>query len=123
MHRAEVLLAAQEYAAQKQALDAAHERDDLDLFVGSLMVIERDDTPLMSVAVWADDVDTLLPEADFVAFPGVGTDEQPLTVPFNVVVREAALLPEPDYAPPRYRVNRWPEEPVFARLRAHAAGL
>jgi hypothetical protein len=124
-HRAEVLLAAAEYSAQKEALDAAHERDGVDIFVGSVLVLEGPDQPLTSVAVWAQDVDTLLPQADYVAFPSAErVDEvKPLTVPFDAVTREAALLPEPDYAPPRYRVTRWPDESVRARLSAHAVEL
>lgn len=124
VHRAEVLLAATEYAAQKEALDAAHQRDDIDIFVGSVLVLDRPDTPTTSVAVWADDVDTLLPQADLVAFPPNGNvDGKPLTVPFAVVAREALLVPEPDYAPLRYRVTRWPAEPVMARLGQCAVDL
>ena len=75
--------------------------------------------------MWAEDVDSLLPQADYVAFPPAErVDEaKPLTVPFDVVAREAALLPEPDYAPPRYRVTRWPDESVRQRLHAHAVEL
>jgi hypothetical protein len=127
VHQAEVVLAAAEYAAQKQSLDAVHERDGIDIFVGSLLVVERPDKPLVSVAVWAEDADLdgLLPRADYVAFtPAERIDGfMPVTVPFDVVEREAALIPEPDYDPPRYRVNRWPDERIMARLRPHAVEL
>jgi hypothetical protein len=127
VHQAEVVLAGAEYAAQKQSLDAVHERDGIDIFVGSLLMVERPDKPLVSVAVWAEDADLdgLLPRADYVAFtPAERIDGfVPLTVPFDVVEREAALLPEPDYDPPRYRVNRWPDERIMTRLRPHAAEL
>jgi hypothetical protein len=39
------------------------------------------------------------------------------------VAREALLLAEPDYDPPRYRVTAWPAAPVMARLREHAVEL
>lgn len=122
VHRAEVLLAATEYAAQKAALEADHERRGIDVFVGSLMVATRPGADTVSIAVWAEDCDTLLPRADVIAFPldGSGDGGKPLTVPFDVVAREASLVPEPDYNPPRYRVTRWPDEAVMARLRAHA---
>jgi hypothetical protein len=119
-HRAEVILASSEYAGQKEALDAQHERDGVDIFVGSVLVAQRPDNSVFSVAVWSRDVDTLLPEADFLAFQAEG---EPLTVPFEVAVREASLLPEPGYAPVRFRVAAWPGEPVMSRLRAEAVTL
>jgi hypothetical protein len=124
VHRAEVMLAATEYGGQKQALDAAHERDGVDIFVGSLIVAERPGAPLFSVAVWSQGVDTLLPQADVVGFQPTEPDPgATLTVPFDIVAAEAVLLPEPGYAPPRYRVTDWPAEPVMARLRAQAVTL
>ncbi|MBX6749097.1 MAG: hypothetical protein IRY85_05400 [Micromonosporaceae bacterium] len=125
VHRAEVLLAATEYAAQKTALDADHERQGIDdVFVGSLLVAERPDSSTVSITVWAGDGDVLLPQADVVAFPPADLDgSPPLTVPFDVVAREASLVPEPDYNPPRYRVTRWPDETVMARLVAHAVEI
>ena len=124
VHRAEVLLAATEYATQKEALDADHQRRGIDdLFVGSLIVAERP-SGTVSIAVWAGDGDALLPHADVVAFPPAELDGTvPLTVPFDVVAREASLVPEPDYYPPRYRVLRWPDETVMARLAAHAVEI
>lgn len=120
VHRAEVLLAAREYAEQKQILDAAHESEGVDIFVGSVLVVARSDNSVVSVAVWARDVDTLLPRADVVAFQPSPDGGETLTVPFDIVAREAVLVPEPDYNPPRYRVTAWPEEPVMARLRDQA---
>jgi hypothetical protein len=119
-HRAEVLLAAAEYGSQKEALDAEHERDGVDVFVGTLLVGERPDESLFSASVWSNGVDTLMPDADFIAFqPGVGPGEA-ITVPFPVVVAEASLIPEPGYAPVRYRVTAWPSESVMDRLQAQA---
>jgi hypothetical protein len=116
-HRAEVLLASSEYAGQKEALEARFEAEDNGIFVGSVLVAQRPDESVFSVAVWGFDVDTLLPEADFVAFQG---DHEQLTVPFAVAVAEASLVPEPDYVPTRYHVTTWPAEPVMSRLRLHA---
>ena len=119
-HRAELVLAGGEYAAQKEVLDAEHERDGVDIFVGSLLVAGRPDESLFSAAVWSNGVDTLLPEADYVAFqPGDGPGEA-ITVPFDVVLREASLIPEPGYSPLRYRVTAWPGATVMDRLRAQA---
>jgi hypothetical protein len=122
-HRAEILLAAAEYRAQKEALDAAHERDEVDIFVGSLLLVERADATIASVAVWSEDLDTLMPAADLVAFQPVDSSDSTLLVPFETVAAEALLLAEPDYDPPRYRVTTWPAPPVMARLREHAVEL
>ena len=125
VHRAEVLLAASQYSAQKEALDAQHERDDIDIFVASLLIAEPQDEPVFSIAVWSQDVDTLLPQADLIRFQPTDPDaaSTAMTVPFDVVAREAALVAEPDYTPPRYRVTAWPGEPTIARLRGHAVNL
>jgi hypothetical protein len=122
-HRAEVILAAGEYAGQKAALDARHARDGIDIFVASVLVIERDSS-LTSLAVWVQDVDSLLPRADLVAFqPADDDDATRLTVPFDRVASEAVLVAEPDHDPPRYRVTAWPDEAVMARLRTWAVPL
>lgn len=125
VHRAEVVLAATGYGAQKTALDADHARDGVDIFVGSVLVVGGDGQQLASVAVWADEVDTLLPQTDYVAFapPTRTSGSAPLTVPFDVVAREAALVAEPGIMPPRYRVVRWPDAQVMARLQTHAVDL
>lgn len=116
-HRAEVILASSEYQGQKEALDSQFEHDNVDIFCASVLVAERPDKSLFSVAVWGFDVDSLLPEADYVAFQG---DGDPVTVPFPVVVAEAGLSPEPFYTPTRYRVTSWPDADVMARIRQHA---
>jgi hypothetical protein len=88
-------------------------------------VAGRPDSSAVSIAVWAEDGDALLPQADVVAFPPDTPADgvTPLTVPFDVVAREASLVPEPDYNPPRYRVTRWPDENVMAHLLAHAVDI
>jgi hypothetical protein len=125
VHRAEVLLASSEYGGQKQTLESRFERDLIDIFVASVMVVQRPDSSVCSVAVWAPDVDTLLPRTDVIAFQS-STERDgspPLTIPFDVVAREAALVPEPEYAPPRYRVTAWPAQSVMDRLRPYAVTL
>jgi hypothetical protein len=119
--RAELILAGQEYAAQKEALDAARERDGGEyVFLAQLMVLEQPGSPAFSVAVWVQDLDTLLPQADFIGFQATDGDAvgQPFTVPFDVVAREGLLVPEPGLTPPRFRATGWPDAATLARLRA-----
>ena len=125
VHRAEVLLAATEYANQTKALQAEHERQGIDdVFVCPLIVADRPNSGTLSIAVWADDGDALLPEVDVIAFTSYMPDGvTPLTVPFDVVAREASLVPEPGYNPPRYRVTRLPDETIMARLIAQAVEI
>jgi hypothetical protein len=122
-HRAQTLLAHGEYSAQKEFIDARHEADGVDIFVASLLVTSAPDGAVASVAVWTEHVDTLLPEADLIAFQPGMEGQSALMVPFDVVAREAVLLPEPDFNPPRYRVTAWPAEEVMAHLRPHAVQL
>ncbi len=113
LHRAELQLAAGEYAAQRQVLQAEFERDGVDVFVGDLLVAGRPNGSQFSVAVWPDDCHALLPAADFVGFVQAG---RPVTVPFPIVRAEAGLTPEPGLWPARYRVTAYPPERVLARL-------
>jgi hypothetical protein len=120
VHRAEVMLAAAEYNAQKEALDSRHERDGVDIFIATVMAVERPDGSTSSVSVWTDDCDTLLPETDHVAFH---TNDESFTVPWPIVASEASFSAVPGLTPPRYRVQTWPAEPVLSRLRAESVTL
>jgi len=121
VHRAEVMLAAAEYNGQKEALDARHERDGVDIFVATVMAVERPDGSTFSVSVWTDECDTLLPETDHVFFQS--PDREAFAVPWPIVAAEASFAREPGLTPPRFRVRSWPDEPVLARLRAESINL
>lgn len=107
-HRSEVLLASAEYAAQGGHLTT-------DAFVAGCAVAQRADGSVFSVASWAEGVDTLLPRADYVAFPSDGAD--PFYVAWDDVAREVDLEPEPGLEPERYRLRAWPHPGVVERLR------
>jgi hypothetical protein len=117
IHRCEVMLAAGEYQSQKAALDEIHERDQKDIFVGTLLVAGRDDGTVFSVAVWSDECVTLLPRADLVCFQ---SDADSVMVPWPVVARTVGLKPEPGLMPERYLVTAWPEASLLEHLRAEA---
>jgi hypothetical protein len=121
VHRAEVMLAAAEYNAQKEALDARHERDGVDLFVATVMAVERPDGSTFSVSVWTDNCDTLLPETDHVFLQS--SEREAFAVPWPIVAAEASFAPVPGISPPRFRVRTWPDEPVLHRLRAESINL
>lgn len=114
VRRAATMLAATEYNSQKDWLDERHEAEMVDIFTASLMVNEAHET----VAVWGQDVDTLLPRADRVAF--VGDTQEPILVPWETVTQLVPLSPEPEFDPPRYRVRSWPSADVMQQLLARA---
>ncbi|MFL6074551.1 MAG: hypothetical protein ACJ73S_14245 [Mycobacteriales bacterium] len=116
VHRAEVVLAATEYAAQGEELNKRHQNEGADIFVANLLAAGRDDGSLFTVASWADGVETLLPEADFVAFPG----EDTFYAGWDEVARTAGLEPVDGLYPPRYHVRGWPPAAVVDQLRALA---
>ncbi|WP_433058590.1 hypothetical protein [Dactylosporangium sp. CS-033363] len=107
-HRTEVLMATSEYAAQAHHLES-------DAFVAACTLAERPDGSVLSFASWGEGVDTLLPRADFVAFP---SDElSPFFVAWDDLEREVDLEPEPGLDPVRYRLRTWPHPGVVERLR------
>jgi hypothetical protein len=107
-HRSEVIIAASEYAAQAANLET-------DAFVAACTSAQRQDGSVFTVASWAEGVDTLLPRADYVAFPS--DDADPFFVIWDDMAREVDLEPEPGLHPERYRLRSWPHPGVVERLR------
>ncbi|NVJ18045.1 DUF1444 family protein [Myxococcus sp. AM010] len=118
---AHVRLALAEYSAQKEALDALHAEQEVDLFVASYSATarKRDEFPI-SWCVWSHDVDALLPEADMVAVRPAAEGEEFFTVPWREVQRIAGgcLTPVPELWPPRYRTTQTPSPEMVEQLRA-----
>ncbi|GAA3298836.1 hypothetical protein Dvina_11880 [Dactylosporangium vinaceum] len=107
-HRTEVIIASSEYAAQAAHLET-------DAFVAACTSAQRPDGTAFTVASWAEGVDTLLPRADYVAFPSGAAE--PFFVAWDDVAREVDLDPEPGVVPERYRLRGWPHPGVVERLR------
>ena len=120
VRRAEAHLARGEYAAQTEWLKRQYERDGTDVFVASHLVFGRPDGSLFSVTSWAEDVDTLLPEADYVVFSFRDDDREPFYVAWSSVVAEVDLEPVAGLRLPRYRVTGWPQASTMERLHARA---
>jgi len=120
VHRAESILAQAEYAAQKDWLDASHEKHSIDVYVAQLMMFRRPDGSVFTATTWTDGAEALLPRADVVGFATHDGSQEPFFVPWPVVEAETGLAPDVGTAPPRYSVTAWPAEPVLSRLRAAA---
>jgi hypothetical protein len=118
-HRAEVLLASAEYAAQAEHLEQPEQPEQsAGPFVASCSAVQRPDGAVFSVATWAEGVDTLLPRADYVAFPpALPRNGESFMVAWDDVAREVDLEPVADLEPVRFRLRQWPHPGVVERLR------
>jgi uncharacterized protein YtpQ (UPF0354 family) len=113
----------QDYAEQKQLLDKLHEKTGEDIFVASYSGIERKETgEVTTYCVWTEDVLTLLPPADLVAF--VRRDQSSFMVPWDRAVEVVGDLLEPlDMYPERYRVDGFPTEEQLKAMGGDALSL
>ena len=102
------------YQAQKELLDARHQRTDTDIFVATYSMASKDGGEPFSYAVWADDVDTLLPRTELIAFAWTLPDDTngSLLVPWDDAVRVVGHLMEPtSESPERWRLRAFPDAP------------
>jgi hypothetical protein len=98
------------YSVQKQLLDAAHERQEIDTFVASFSAVRKTDGDLVSYCVWGEGIDSLLPVTEKVAIMRQGHEGPVAMADWDRVAEVAGDLMEPtDHYPPRYRVRRIPD--------------
>jgi hypothetical protein len=112
--RAQRLLAGSSYSQQKARLEREHEALADPPYVASLLVMERDGA-VSTVAPWADEITSWLPEADYVAMGPLRS-----LIPWSAVVGALALTPIPDLVPTRYEVGAWPTGAALEVLLAAA---
>ncbi|GAB4586853.1 hypothetical protein [Nocardia sp. IFM 10818] len=94
-------------------------------FAGSVLFQPADSGPV-TVTIWGEDVEYLLPQADYVHFARMDSEGEvdvDCTVPFDAVVEILGLVPLPGLNPPRFEARQWPEEAALARLRERAIEL
>jgi hypothetical protein len=108
---------AREYDDQRAALDDRHEASGTDVFVASLSLIERPDNgEVLSFCSWAQDIPTLLPRADAIAFVRTPSGES-VAVPWEAAVAVVGDLMAPQgLLPERWRVVEFPDEAQRAEL-------
>jgi hypothetical protein len=120
VHRAQTILAADEYNAQCDFLSASHEASRTDIHVGPLYVRESDDRAITSMGAWSPGEPSWLPVADYVAVTSPGGGH--LAVPwaaFVAIVRPTEVV---DLDPIRYAVSDVTAD-AAAGLRAAAVRL
>jgi hypothetical protein len=109
------------YSVQKQLLDAAHQRQGIDLFVASFSAVRKTDGDLVSYCVWGEGVDSLLPVTEKVAIMRHGHEGPAAMADWDRVMEVAGGLMGPtDHYPTRYRVRQIPDA---AALDAIAKGV
>ncbi|MGH3712269.1 MAG: DUF1444 family protein [Micromonosporaceae bacterium] len=117
LHRAASILAIDSYGEQ---VDWLREKlmDELnDAFVASVMARQGPDGAIRTLAVWGEDLHTMLPRADEIAFAPEDPDGTSFTAAWDDVAELVDLRPVDGLDPPRYEVHRWPDRSVLTRLR------
>jgi hypothetical protein len=110
----------QQYAEQKELLDARLQKTGEECFVATFSAAKRSqNTPITSYCVWSEGVVSLLPKTDVVYFFRPTADDAQggivAACAWETVERELGKLLEPeDLYPPRYRVKAFP---TAAQLR------
>jgi hypothetical protein len=117
-----VLSLASDYAAQKQLLDALHQKTGEEVFVATYTVIEHTESgQLSSYCTWTKDVATLLPRADHVVLVDPDAEGDPAVVRVSWERAESAvgrLMKASSMYPPRLRVDEFPTAEELALLKS-----
>jgi uncharacterized protein YtpQ (UPF0354 family) len=117
---------AEDYAAQKDLLDRANEKTGVDVFVASYRILESSATGRQaSFAVWTEDVDILLPEADLVTLvstadlEGHDSERSQVFVAWkDLQAATGAFEKVEERYPPRYKPRNFPDKAARDALPA-----
>ncbi|RZL36826.1 MAG: hypothetical protein EOP35_10155 [Rubrivivax sp.] len=114
---------ADDYEGQRKLLEGQLQAQDIDLFVASYTLFQKDGEALTSYCVWSDDVDTLLPQtASVVLLHKDGDDTWHVRLPWYVVrERFGHLMEATDHLPVRFRVRQFPDRGELHELAQTAA--
>lgn len=107
---------AHNYDEQKGNLEHFFEKHDIDIFVASVLLMEKEDnSEIATISVWSEDVDTLLPKTELIAIRK--ENDQQILVPWDKAIAIVGdYLEQTDDFPIRYRVKTFPTEDQFSRL-------
>jgi hypothetical protein len=116
--------AAVSYRQQSEVLQKYREAVGEDVFVGSWLLEAADDAPpgeFTTLAVWSEDIVTLLPEVDEVVFNGA--DGVMYRVSWARVRAAVAHLMQPtEYSPARWQVDGFPTPGELLEMGARRVG-
>jgi uncharacterized protein YtpQ (UPF0354 family) len=110
--------AAIDYAQQQKLLNEIHEKEEIDVFVSSYKVYERDGTAY-SACVWPNGTDVSLPQAEKIAFLLDVEAKDHFMVPWEAAKSVVGDLweQEADLTPVRYRARQFPSAEQVEKLR------
>jgi hypothetical protein len=115
-----LLLATTEYQAQQQFLQ--RERGE-GVFVAPFVAVQAQDGRVASYTTWTQEVPSLLPETDQIAFViDPAGSPRVFRVPWAVAAARIGdcLVREPGTDPPRWHTARWPDPETLAAIEAAA---
>ncbi|MEO6279747.1 hypothetical protein [Roseateles sp.] len=114
---------AEDYEGQRQVLEGQHEAQNIDLFVASYTLMQKDGEPLTSYSVWSDGIGTLLPQAQsIVLLYRDGEETWHTRLAWATVLEHFGhLMERTAHIPVRYRVRRFPDRAALQALAALAS--
>ena len=105
------------YEEQKQLLDALHEKEAIDVYVGTFGAVEKKGGDLVSYCVWGEGVHTLLPVTQKVVVMRQGEDKAVALGTWQRVQEVAGhLMERTDDYPPRFRVRDIPDQALLEAI-------
>jgi len=112
---------ARDYGEQKNLLEKIFQKQAKDIFVGSPLYVQRKkDGSIYSTSSWAQDVDTLLAQADYVSFAEFPSGAKPQIMGYGrwerVVEVAGGLMHRTEHYPPRYHVTQFPTKDQLAAM-------
>jgi hypothetical protein len=107
------------YSQQQGLLNDIHKLEEIDIFVASYKIFEREDGSAYSACIWSNGIDSLLPQAENIAFLMDLEGKDHCTVPWEAAVSVVGRLmeQEPGLMPIRYRVRQFPNVEQLIKLR------
>jgi hypothetical protein len=104
------------YERQKELLDALHQKDGTDVYVGKYGAVKDDRGTVFSYGLWPDGTETLLPKTNKVFFIQEGEDVVAGGEWDRVHAVVGHLMEETDMYPIRFRVRGFPSDEQLAKI-------
>jgi hypothetical protein len=107
------------YDVQKEQLSQLHQARGLDVFLASQFAVRSPDGCVWTCCVWAESVESWLPESDYIMFFW-NEQSQQARVRWNQALLIVGSLAEEieDLYPKRFRVKAFPDDTQLSQLRA-----
>jgi hypothetical protein len=108
----------EEYGAQKELLEALHEKEGSEFFVATFVAYQHKDGGIMTCSTITKDVPTMLPKTEQVTFVRIEPSEVVATVPWEEAAQLLGERLKPvGLYPERYFVEQFPTDAECVRLK------